>query len=98
MDELITITVPLEQAEALVDATNCLSVAAEGDTELLKVYMPEGTPEAKESDRYRRHEAELAQTAAQVLHRKIDDAYKRNPEVQEMWHLFKMWRKYGSTA
>jgi hypothetical protein len=99
MGELITITVPLEQAEALVDATNCLSLAAEGKLDILnEAYAPENSPDSGPADAWRLRQAELASEAAHMMRPQIDDAYKRNPDVQEFLHRMKMHRKHGRPA
>lgn len=94
--ETVTITIPLEQAEALVSAATCLSVAASGDiATLVSVYTPEKTTAAREADHYRDYIASLAIMAAAVLRVAIDAADKRNPELQDFLHRVKMYRKHG---
>lgn len=96
MSDQITITVSLAQAEALVEAANCTSLAAEGDLRsLIKCFTPAGITIAREADRMIVGQAELAQEVARMLHHEIDNAYKRDPEMQSFLHRFKMLRKRG---
>jgi hypothetical protein len=82
MSETIKVEMTIEQAEAVVNAINCLHYAAEGDEENVRyAYLLEV--------------AECAQVIADQLRPQVDGAYKRNPRFQDMLHAFKMYRKYG---
>lgn len=92
--ETVTVTLTLEQAEALVNAATCLSVAADGDiADLINIYTPGKTPDARDADTYKTHIAFLAIMAGAVLREAIEAADKRNPELQDFLHQIKMMRK-----
>jgi hypothetical protein len=94
--EQITITVSLEQAEAIVSAANCVHLCAEGHVaQLAGTWVPTGAPDSAEADRYIVAQAELADEVAQLLQPEIDAAYKRDPIMQQLLHSFKMMRKHG---
>jgi hypothetical protein len=95
MSEKVTVTLTLEQAEALVDAATCLAVAADRDiADLISIYTPARGPETAASDRYKVNQANLAQSGAQLLRKELDGVYARDPELQDLLHRFKMHRKY----
>lgn len=96
MSEQITITISLEQAEAIVDAANCMDLAAEEKlSDICRAYMPEGTTVSQAKDDYVRKVSELAQEVADMLRPEIDGANRRDPELQDVIHRVKMFRKYG---
>lgn len=96
MPETIIIRLTVDQAEAVIDACNCASVAADGDVEGLRgAFMPSDAPEMGSANAMIARTAERAQEVAAMLRPEVEDSYKRNPEVQELLHRFKMARKYG---
>jgi hypothetical protein len=92
-EEQITITVSLRQAEAIVDAIVCAAVCASGDLSDLENWVPKDEPDSDESDESIRKIAALANEVATMLEREIEDAYKRDPDFQQMMHTLKMVRK-----
>lgn len=98
MPEMVRLELTPAQAEALTDAANCLSAAAEGDLALImNVYMPEATPLSGAADRFRLTLARHAQDVAQMVRAQLDDINKRDPDLQEAMHAFKMALKRGET-
>jgi hypothetical protein len=96
MSEYITITVSLEQASALIDAAKCASLAAEGHLDdVIKCFTPAGISLSRESDRFIREQAELAQEAADKLRPEIIKARSREPNLQDFLHRVRMLRKRG---
>lgn len=99
MSEQITITVSLEQAEALIEAATCMGIAADGNLkDLLSAFTPDTEPDSGEANRYRLEQARLAFEATTQLRVEVDHAYKRDPQLQDMLHALKMRRKYGADA
>jgi hypothetical protein len=91
MSEQITITLSLEQAEAVVDAITCLTLAARGELDIVTAtYAPDG-----KTDDYRRSIADTALEVSATLQDEIVDAYRRNPDFQELLHRIKMHGKHG---
>lgn len=99
MSEQITITVSLEQAEATIDAANCLDVAARGQVaEFHQAYVPSDGPDAAEANRYLLAMSRRAQEVAEMLRPEVKEAYKRDPLHQQMLHALKMYRKRHPAA
>jgi hypothetical protein len=99
MSEQITITVSLEQAEAMIDAATCLATAADGNlSDLLHAFTPDSAPDSAASNHYKLEQARHALEGVAELRAGVAGAYKRDPELQDMLHAFKMRRKYGPAA
>jgi hypothetical protein len=95
-EEQITITVSLEQAEAIVSAANCTYLCAQAElTQLAGTWVPTSGPDSESANGYITYQAELADQVAQMLQPEIDDAYKRDPTMQQLLHALKMHRKHG---
>lgn len=99
MSEQITITVSLEQAEALIDAANCLDTAARGNVaELHQAYVSSDGPDMAEANRYLLVMGRRAQEAAYMLRSEVNKIYKSDPIHQQMIHALKMYRKRHPSA
>jgi hypothetical protein len=98
MRPTITITLTYDQAQALVDAANCLADATEGNlAALTEVWLPHRhlDPDYAEADRWAHEQGVLAQAAAALLRPELDSALARDPRSQDLLHNLKMYRKHG---
>lgn len=97
MGEQITITVSLEQAEAVVDAVTCMTLAAEGDVRALtEAFTPDpAAVDTSQNRPYLDEKSALAGQVADMLAPEIIGAYRRDPGMQDFLHRMKMLRKYG---
>lgn len=99
MSEQITVTLTLGQAEAVLDAVTCMTLAAEGDVCMLTAaFMPHPSVVDSSDNRltYLSGMVALAGEVADMLGPEIISAYRRDPELQDFLHRVKMLRKYGT--
>lgn len=94
-EERITLEVTITQAQALVDAANCVADVFEGNVEaLVEIWLPKSGPDQGAANQMGLDVARHAQDVAAILRVGIDGARKRNPELQDLLHRAKMFRKY----
>jgi hypothetical protein len=96
MSEQITITISVDQAEAVIDAINAMELLAEDKLpDIMSAYVPKKGPDDGASDRHLLLLAGLAQEVADMLRPEVEGAMRRDPEAQDIIHRIKMFRKYN---
>lgn len=78
----------------VIDAINCISACFEGNRQEVEEIWFIEDDKALTGGTYLAISEEL-QDLATKLKGIWDDSVKRDPEIQDMLHRYKMWRKYG---